>query len=401
MLKLSNFFNLNYKNNHAFTLTAQRYFRTSKNYNQNNNNNSSSSSGINELNSKTKIDKKVCKGKIGPIEELGQITYWTHPHLFSISNATDFSKQVTPGITKQEFEQRRTNYVNHLISYQAYYFSNKLSKAEKASLKESKNLDKINHNFIAIIPSSTTTFMAPDVMHTFKQNSDFLYLTGFQETDSVVVLSRTDSDVSENSYKTALFVKEKDIKKELWEGPTSGPELAPKLTGIHKAYPLKEFKNYLDSLIKETSHNKKITLWRYPTDHVKQESGPNCRIGTIEEDIDKLIEENASNKLIDMSEKEPINASTAASYFNTSRYFVQLCRVKKSKAELDIMRQACDISSEAFMNTMRITHPFINEHLIYSKFDYDCRIRGSEYLAYIPVVAGGPRATVLHYIRFF
>lgn len=391
MIKLSNHIE---KNTQAFSFIVKRFLRTTTNFNQNNNNS-------NDLNNKNLINKKVCKGKVPPIEELGQITYWTHPHLFSISNATDFSKQVTPGLTKQEYEQRRTNYVNHLISYQAYYFSNKLSKSEKASLKEAKNIDKINHNFIAIIPSSTTTFMAPDVMHTFKQNSDFLYLTGFQETDSVLVLSRTDSDISNNSYQTALFVKEKDPKKELWEGPNTGPQMAPKLTGIQKAYPLKEFKAYLDSLVKETNPNKKITLWRYPTDHVKQESGPNCKITSVEDDIDKLIQENISNKLIDMSEKEPINASVAASYFNTSRYFVQLCRVKKSKSELDIMRQACDISSEAFMNTMRITHPFINEHLIYSKFDYDCRIRGSEYLAYIPVVAGGPRATVLHYIRYF
>ena len=41
----------------------------------------------------------------------------------------------------------------------------------------------------------------------------------------------------------------------------------------------------------------------------------------------------------------------------------------------------------------------LNEHLLYAKFDYESRIRGAEHLSYIPVVAGGPRATVLHYIR--
>ncbi len=59
-------------------------------------------------------------------------------------------------------------------------------------------------------------------MHTFKQNSDFLYLTGFKEPNSVLVLSRTDSDVMNNTYKTALFVRPKDPKKELWEGPITG-----------------------------------------------------------------------------------------------------------------------------------------------------------------------------------
>lgn len=40
----------------------------------------------------------------------------------------------------------------------------------------------------------------------FKQNSDFMYLTGFNEPNSVLVISKTDSDL-DGSYKTALFVK--------------------------------------------------------------------------------------------------------------------------------------------------------------------------------------------------
>lgn len=94
-----------------------------------------------------------------------------------------------------------------------------------------------------------------------------------------------------------------------------------------------------------------------------------------------------------------MDSSASASYFNSSRYFVQLSRVKKSQAELDIMKKACDISSEAFVNSMKLSHPYINEHLIQTKFEYDCKIREADYLAYIPVIAGGPRATVLHYIR--
>jgi Xaa-Pro aminopeptidase len=78
---------------------------------------------------------------------------------------------------------------------------------------------------------------------------------------------------------------------------------------------------------------------------------------------------------------------------------VQLSRVKKSDAEIKIMQDACTISTDAFINAMKISHPYINEHLIYAKFDFDCRIRGADYLAYIPVIAGGPRATILHYIR--
>jgi intermediate cleaving peptidase 55 len=52
------------------------------------------------------------------------------------------------------------------------------------------------------------------------------------------------------------------------------------------------------------------------------------------------------------------------------------------------MRKACDISGEAFVNSMRISHPLINEHLIQAKFEYDCKTRNADYLAYIPVIAG-------------
>ena len=273
------------------------------------------------------INVKKCKGSSSGVYELGQPTYITHPHLFA--NSTNFSQQVTPGITKDEFEQRRYNYVNHLTSYQKYYFSTKLSAAEKKKLNakladwnNSKNefdLSTIDHNFIAVIPSAMSAFMAPDVPHIFKQNSDFLYLTGFKEPDSVLVISRTDPDVARGSlaYKCALFAKEKNPKKEIWDGPSTGPENVPKLCGIENAYPIDEFKTYLNSLLKETSPNRRVTLWRYP--NIGQESGPNCQNAKVEQVLDEFVEENQSSKLIEMNEQEPINASNAASYFNSSR----------------------------------------------------------------------------------
>ncbi|CAF0870543.1 unnamed protein product [Brachionus calyciflorus] len=353
------------------------------------------------------ITIKKCGGGKQIVSELGQPTYWTHPHLFHTPNPSEFNKQVTPGITRQEFEQRRFNYVTNLTNYQMLYFSTKLSSSEKTKyssmplnqwIQNGFDINTIDHNFIAVIPSSMTTYMAPDVPYPFRQNSDFMYLTGFNEPDSVLVISRTGDD--RNSFKTAIFVKEKNPKKELWDGPCTGPENIKNLCGIEYAYPISDFKNYLDSLVKESNPNKKISLWRYPTENVvKHESGPNVFNEKIESSLENFIEECKSNRLIDMNEQESVDGSAAASYFNTSRYFVQICRVVKSKAELNLMKKACDISSEAFINSMKISHPFINESLIYSKFDFDCKIRGSEYLGYIPVIAGGNRATTLHYIR--
>jgi Xaa-Pro aminopeptidase len=296
------------------------------------------------------------------------------------------NQDVTPGITKQEFEKRREKYVEFLTNYQNYCFNNKKNSAIGANIK----VDELGKNFIAIIPSNMTTFMAPDVPYTFKQNSDFLYLTGFKEPNSLLVISRTSRN--NNSYTVALFVREKDSKKEVWEGAFTGPENIKKLCGIEKSFELNELESYISGLLNE-NENKKIVLWRYPTDELlKEESTPNCYNEFVEETINKIYAENC-DKMILSSE---LNENTV---LNTSRYFVQLARIKKSKAEIDIMRRSCDIASDAFIKTMLASHPGCNESLIYAKFDYETRIRGADHLAYIPVIAGGPRSTILHYIR--
>lgn len=321
---------------------------------------------------------------------LGQPTYWTHPHLFELNSSKN--DDVTPAISKREFEQRRDTYVTYLTNYQKYYFD---SQKQSSSLAVKNNVHDISYtdnNFISIIPSCMTTFMAPDVPYTFKQNSDFLYLTGFKEPNSLIVFSRTSKD-NNNSYKVALFVREKNRSKEIWEGAFSGPENVNKICGIEKAYNIKEFEKYITSLIKE-NENKKLTLWRYPTDEVmKHEQGPNCYNELVENTLTKLENEHKNRgKLILMNELD-------TSVLHSSRYFVQMCRIKKSKAEIDLMRKSCDIASTAFINTMLASHANVNESLLYAKFDYECRLRGAQHLAYIPVIAGGPRATILHYIR--
>jgi len=50
------------------------------------------------------------------------------------------------------------------------------------------------------------------------------------------------------------------------------------------------------------------------------------------------------------------------------------------------------------VRTMRASHPNIEEGTLFAKVDYEARVQGAQYLAYPPVVAGGPRANIIHYI---
>jgi len=315
---------------------------------------------------------------------MGQATYWSHPHLFDAPQSN--AEQVLPGFSKPEFEARREQYVKFLTNYQAFLFKN-----NQYDLKsDSQSIHSSSTNFIAVIPSCTQAFMAPDVPYTFKQNSDFLYLTGFKEPDSLLVLSRTSVDEKAN-FKTVLFVRDKDPKKEVWEGACTGPKMVNKLCGIEAALPMTELDAYLGSLLKENSTTKSA-LWMYPTAEVVKESGPNCYNEFAEETLSRFYNQNDSKLVL-------MNDLGDDTLLNSSRTFAQLARVRKSAAEIAVMRRSCEIASDAFKETIRASHAHVNEHLLYAKFDYEARIRGAEHLSYIPVVGGGPRATVLHYIR--
>lgn len=108
---------------------------------------------------------------------------------------------------------------------------------------------------------------------------------------------------------------------------------------------------------------------------------------------------------------------------------IQEQRVIKSEAEIKLMRQAGEISGKAFIEvsaarmrffkqcrhesmvsyhclifltvsqTMKFTDPARLEHQVYAKFDFECRMRGSQMMAYVPVVAGGSNALTMHYVN--
>ena len=74
-------------------------------------------------------------------------------------------------------------------------------------------------------------------------------------------------------------------------------------------------------------------------------------------------------------------------------------RLIKDDHEIEIMKKACDISAESFVEVMKNIKPGENEQLIESKFLYEFGKRGGRFPAYTPIVAGGENACVLHYIE--
>ncbi|XP_078496777.1 xaa-Pro aminopeptidase 3 isoform X1 [Lissotriton helveticus] len=275
-----------------------------------------------------------------PRRYLGQPSHFTHPHLLAPG-------EVTPGLTQTEYALRRHKLMS-LIQKEAV---------------------GVNTEHAVLLLSNPTYYMTNDIPFPFHQDTNFLYLTGFREPDSLLLLQSVPGRTLP-AHKATLFVPKRDQRRELWDGPRSGTDGATALTGVDEAYVMEEFKHFLPKLQDES-----VTLWY---DAVKP---PHSALHWSL--LHPLVEPQAKSR----------NKVRAV------RHLIQNLRLLKSQAEVELMKTAGRISSQAFIETMCASKAPVEESFLYAKFDFECRARGADILAYPPVVAGGNRSNTLHYVK--
>uniref|UniRef100_UPI00358DFF0E xaa-Pro aminopeptidase 3 n=1 Tax=Myxine glutinosa TaxID=7769 RepID=UPI00358DFF0E len=286
---------------------------------------------------------RVCRSAGVAIRELstsrpcscrGQPSYQSHPHLLKPG-------EVCPGLTQEEFATRRWRMMQ-AVSVEA-------------------------SNSLLLVPSAPTRYMSNNIPYPYHQDTDFLYLCGFQQPGGVLVLhsepTRTRKHVA------ALFVPRRDPARELWDGPRTGPDGAAELTGIDVAFPVDELPGYLSRF-----RDPAWTLW--------------CN------DLD-LGHPGWLRRCLDVVMGEARRGARLQSPNN----YLHLLRLVKSPAEQHLMEMAGEITAQALIDTMATCKAPVDEAYLYAKFEFECRVRGAEILAYPPVIAGGNRANTLHYIK--
>ncbi|KAJ9577543.1 hypothetical protein L9F63_005916 [Diploptera punctata] len=269
----------------------------------------------------------------------GQPTAATHPHLLQHG-------ELLPGLKQEEFQERRYRLMENI---------------HKHSLRHDKNPKQ----HLVVIPSTTKVYMTEKIPYVFRQNSDFLYLSGCLEPDSALVLTGERGD----DHKSTLFVRKRDAHSELWDGPRTGVEAAPSLFGVNQALPLTEFELFLTSY---TRNNRNFMLWY---DYMNP----------LQPDVHKTMREFLGDAWSKMWE--------------SPKPMIHRLRLYKSPAEAALMKASCRIGGDAITTTIASSYVGITEHQLFARVDYECRMRGAEYLAYPPVVAGGDRANIIHYIN--
>ena len=223
-------------------------------------------------------------------------------------------------------------------------------------------------NSAVVIAGASTQYRNADSSHAFRQDSNFWYLSGFNEAESTLVLLINEK----NNVQSIAFVPEKDELKEIWDGYRAGPEGAMKDYGFDLAFNNTEIDQRLPDLL--AGHNQVF----YPVGKSK----------TLDGDIIEWIKSAKSKD----RHSSAIDIADASSKIGNQRLI-------KDEDEIEIMKKACQISAEAHVEAMKFVKPGMTEQEIEAFYQYEFSKRGGRFSAYTPIVAGGENACVLHYVE--
>jgi Xaa-Pro aminopeptidase len=219
----------------------------------------------------------------------------------------------------------------------------------------------------AIFRSAPTAVMHNDVEYNFRQDSDFFYLTGFDEANAVAVFAPHHEE-----HKFVLFVQPKDPEKETWHGYRVGVDAAKERYGADEAYPITELDEHLPK-------------------YLEQADRIYYRLGRDRNFTQTLL--NHWQKLITSYGKR----GTGPKAIEDVGFTLHGMRMVKSEAELALMRRAIAISVEAHNVAREMAQPGRYEYEIQAEMDYIFRKNGAQGPAYPSIVASGANACILHY----
>src|SRR5579863_6949799 len=217
---------------------------------------------------------------------------------------------------------------------------------------------------VAVLPSAPVFVRNNDVDHEYRQDSDFFYLTGFDEPESVLVL-----DAEER--KVTLFVRPRDREREVWDGPRAGVDGA-KALGADVSFVVAELDEKLPNLLQ---NHRRVYY----------------RLGASRRFDDRLL------GAIDKVRARQRLGVTAPTEVVDPGAVLHEMRLRKSPVEIETMRTAARITREAHELAMNRTRPGMHEYEVEALLLDTFRRHGSERPAYGSIVGSGPNACVLHY----
>jgi Xaa-Pro aminopeptidase len=230
-------------------------------------------------------------------------------------------------------------------------------------------MDMMAQDSIAILPAAPERVRNRDVLHPFRQDSDFHYLSGFDEPDAVLVIIP-----GREHGESVLFCKEKDPAKELWDGFLAGPEGAIEQFGLDDAFPIADIDDILPGMIEGRSRV------YYPLGR--------------DQSFDQRVME-----WVKTIRSKVRSGSNPPGEFVALEHLLHDLRLIKSAAEVRVMAKAAEISAEAHVRAMKRARQGGYEYNLEAELIHTFMSHGARSTAYPSIVGGGANGCILHYIE--
>ena len=224
---------------------------------------------------------------------------------------------------------------------------------------------------IAIISTAPELARNRDSEFPYRHDSDFFYLTGFDEPGATLVM-QVQGDGKKYTLQSHLFCRPKDLEREIWDGIRLGPEAAPEVLAIEFAHSNQE----LDSKLSELLADQDAVYIRLA------ESA----------DADRRLRH--WMKQVRSQLRAGVNPP---SEFHDVEALIHEMRLFKDDHEIDIMRRAAAISARAHIRAMKACKPGMREYQIEAELLHEFRNSGAQSVAYNSIVASGENSCILHY----
>lgn len=228
--------------------------------------------------------------------------------------------------------------------------------------------EQMGENSIAILPSSTIKSRNRDVDYPFRQDSDFFYLTGFAEPESVLVVIP-----GREHGESVLFCRERDPTKEMWDGFIAGPDRVTDIIGVDDAFPISDIDEILPGMIEGT-------------DKVYYSMG-------LDATFDSRVME-----WINVIRSKVRSGAHPPGEFVALEHALHELRLIKSSAEIKCMAEAAEISALAHIEAMKVCQAGSYEYHLESAMSKVFMDHGARTQAYPAIVGSGDNACILHYI---
>ena len=229
-----------------------------------------------------------------------------------------------------------------------------------------KLMDAMHNNSVVILFSGVAPKKSADELYPFTPNRNFYYMTGIEETGLAYMLSKENETTEE-----MLLIKRPDPIRAKWTGKTIEENAAKAISGINKV-------GYIEDLCAKL----------------------NVKLGNGK----------IQNLYLDLERDSWIDGETATQVFAkecTSKYpYIQIkniyptiadFRTIKSKAEIEVVKEAIRITKEGIQALMENARTGIKECALEACFDFVLKSNGITDYAFKTIAASGENATVLHY----